>query len=636
MNYLSVESVSKSYGSKLLFDKISFGLNQGQRMALIAKNGAGKSTLLKIITGKEIADGGTVTFRKDIIITYLDQNPHFDSNSTVIEAIYNTDNPMLNAVRDYETALTEFEKDYNDKTSEQLEKCSAEMDKLGAWDFEAKVHEILQRLKIAFLDKQISTLSGGQKKRVALAKVLIDEPHLLILDEPTNHLDVEMIEWLENYLVSRDLTLLLVTHDRYFLDSVCTEIIEIDASKLFHYRGNFQYFVEKKAERETMENSEIDKAKNLYKRELEWVRKMPRARGTKAKYRVDSFHEIKDKAFSKQTEDKLALGVQMSRIGGKILEFTHIKKAFGETKIINDFSYIFKKGEKIGIIGKNGVGKSTFLNMVMGLETPDTGNITSGETIVFGYYSQEGLKLTEDKRVIDVVKDIAEFIPLADGSKLSASGLLTKFLFPPDVQYGFVSKLSGGERRRLYLMTILIQNPNFLILDEPTNDLDIVTLSVLEDFLTSFQGCLMVVTHDRYFMDKMVDHLFVFEGAGVVRDFPGNYTEYRDKKEQEEKAIGKGAKANQQPVSIKVEVPTVVIAKTEVPKKKLSFKEKTEFEELEKNIAKLETEKAKITEQLNAATNNHNDVVKWSAQIGEIIKQLDEKGMRWLELSEGA
>ncbi|MCE9538786.1 MAG: ABC-F family ATP-binding cassette domain-containing protein [Bacteroidetes bacterium] len=643
MNYLSVESVSKSYGSKVLFDKISFGLNQGQRMALIAKNGAGKSTLLKIITGKEISDGGSVTFRKDITVTYLDQNPLFDANSTVIEAIYNTDNPMLNAVRNYETALTEFEKEYNDKTSEQLELCSAQMDKLEAWDFEAKVHEILQRLKIAFLDKQISTLSGGQKKRVALAKVLIDEPHLLILDEPTNHLDVEMIEWLENYLVSRDLTLLLVTHDRYFLDSVCTEIVEIDAGKLFHYRGNFQYFVEKKAEREMMENSEIDKAKNLYKRELEWVRKMPRARGTKAKYRVDSFYEVKDKAFSKQTEEKLVLGVQMSRIGGKILEFNKIKKAFNETKIINDFSYIFKKGEKIGVIGKNGVGKSTFLNMVMGLETPDSGGISTGETIVFGYYSQEGLKLNEDKRVIDVVKDIAEFIPLADGSKLSASGLLTKFLFPPDVQYGFVSKLSGGERRRLYLMTILITNPNFLILDEPTNDLDIVTLSVLEDFLTSFQGCLLVVTHDRYFMDKMVDHLFVFEGEGVVRDFPGNYTEYREKKEQEEKKIGKDAKASQQQAAAKsvsidaapVSYSADTTSKTTTQKKKLSFKEKFEFEELEKEIAKLEAQKAKITEDLNTSTDNHDDIVKWTGQIGNIIAQLDEKSLRWLELSEG-
>ncbi len=630
MNYLSVETVSKSYGPKLLFDKISFGLNQGQRMALIAKNGAGKSTLLKIITGKEIADQGNVTFRKDIIVTYLDQNPIFDVNNTVLEAIYSANSPMLNAVRDYELALTAFEKEYNDETSAVLENCSAQMDKLNAWGFEAKVQEILQRLKIAFLDKQISTLSGGQKKRVALAKVLIDEPHLLILDEPTNHLDVEMIEWLENYLVSRDLTLLLVSHDRYFLDSVCNEIVEIDAGKLFHYKGNFQYFVEKKAEREMIENSEIDKAKNLYRRELEWVRKMPKARGTKAKYRVDSFHETKEKAFSKVTEEKLELGVKMNRIGGKILEFIKVKKAFGETKIVNDFSYIFKKGEKIGIIGKNGVGKSTVLNMIMGLENPDAGKIQTGETIVFGYYSQEGLKLNNDKRVIEVVKDIAEFIPLADGSKLSASGLLTKFLFPPDVQYSMVSKLSGGEKRRLYLMTILIKNPNFLILDEPTNDLDIVTLSVLEDFLTSFQGCVLIVTHDRYFMDKMVDHLFVFEGAGVIRDFPGNYTEYRDKREQEEKPGNKKELIEPE----KIAVPAAVsIENNSVPKKKLSFKEKFEFDELEKAIAKLELEKQHLSEKLNTLS-NHEEITKCSEAIEETISQLDEKTLRWLELSE--
>ncbi len=632
MNYLSVESVSKSYGTKLLFDKISFGLNQGDRIALIAKNGAGKSTLLKTLMGKEIADNGTVTFRKDITVTYLDQNPVFDETSTVIEAIYKTNNPMLNAVRDYEEALTAFEKDYNDKTSDRLEECSARMDKLEAWGFEAKVQEILQRLKIAFLDKTIGTLSGGQKKRVALAKVLIDEPHLLILDEPTNHLDVEMIEWLENYLVSKDLTLLLVTHDRYFLDSVCTEIIEIDNGKLHHYRGNFQYYVEKKAERESMENSEIDKAKNLYRRELEWVRKMPKARGTKAKYRVDSFYEVKDKAFSKQTEEKLELGVKMSRIGGKILEFIKIKKAFGPTKIVNDFSYIFKKGEKIGVIGKNGVGKSTFLNMIMGLEQPDAGKIQTGETMIFGYYSQEGLKLTEDKRVIEVVKDIAEFIPLADGSKLSASGLLTKFLFPPDVQYGYVSKLSGGEKRRLYLMTILIKNPNFLILDEPTNDLDIVTLSVLEDFLTNFQGCVLIVTHDRYFMDKMVDHLFVFEGEGVIRDFPGNYTEYRDKKESEDKI----QRREDLQTVVKPEPAVVQEIKNETAasKKKLSFKEKSEFDQLEKDIAKLEKEKAILTEQLSAAGQAATDVLKWSERIGQVIAELDEKSLRWLELSE--
>ncbi|HRG54298.1 MAG TPA: ABC-F family ATP-binding cassette domain-containing protein [Bacteroidia bacterium] len=632
MNYLSVESVSKSYGTKLLFDKISFGLNQGDRIALIAKNGAGKSTLLKTLMGKEILDGGTVTFRKDITVTYLDQNPIFDDQSTVIEAIYNSNNPLLNAVRDYEEALHAFEKDYNDKTSDRLEQCSAQMDKLGAWGFEAKVQEILQKLKIAFLDKTIQTLSGGQKKRVALAKVLIEEPHLLILDEPTNHLDVEMIEWLENYLVSKDLTLLLVTHDRYFLDSVCTQIIEIENGKLYHYKGNFQYYVEKKAEREQIENSEIDKAKNLFVRELEWVRKMPKARGTKAKYRVDAFQDIKEKAFSKQTETKLELGVKMSRIGGKILEFAKIKKAFGETKIVNEFSYIFKKGEKIGIIGKNGVGKSTFLNMVMGLEKPDSGTIEAGETMVFGYYSQEGLKLTEDKRVIEIVKDIAEYIPLADGSKLSASGLLTKFLFPPDVQYGYVSKLSGGEKRRLYLMTILIKNPNFLILDEPTNDLDIVTLSVLEDFLTNFQGCVMIVTHDRYFMDKMVDHLFVFEGAGVVRDFPGNYTEYRDKKDAEEKA----SKKEEQQTPVKQQAVAPIVTKTAaepVVKKKLSFKEKAEFEQLEKDIAKLEKEKATLTDQLSSG-GNADDISKWSERIGLVISELDEKSLRWLELSE--
>jgi ATP-binding cassette subfamily F protein uup len=582
VNYLSVESLSKSYGPKQLFDNISFGLNQGQRIALIAKNGAGKSTLLKILTGKEIADAGNVTFRKDITVTYLDQNPLFDENSTVIEAIYNTGNPALNAVRAYEDALEAFEKDYNDKTQAQLEKATAKIDELNAWGIDSKVKEVLQRLKIAFLDKKISMLSGGQKKRVALAKVLIDEPNLLILDEPTNHLDVEMIEWLEDYLVSLDMTLLLVTHDRYFLDSVCTEIIELDNNKLYNYKGNFQYYVEKKAEREQIEGSEIDKAKNLYRRELEWVRRMPKARGTKSKSRLNAFDDTKEKAFSGKTETKLELGVKMSRIGGKILEFIHIKKAFGATKIVNDFSYIFKKGEKIGVIGKNGVGKSTVLNMIMGMEKPDAGTIQAGETIVFGYYSQEGLKLNEDKRVIEVVKDIAEFIPLADGSKLSASGLLTKFLFPPDVQYSMVSKLSGGERRRLYLMTILIKNPNFLILDEPTNDLDIVTLSVLEDFLTAFQGCVLIVTHDRYFMDKMVDHLFVFEGEGVVRDFPGNYTEYRDTKDLEDK-IGSVAPA---PTPVKVIEEVKASSNTNSDKRKASFKEKFEFETVRKRHSK--------------------------------------------------
>jgi ABC transport system ATP-binding/permease protein len=632
LNYLSVEAVSKAYGAKKLFDKISFGLNQGQRIALIAKNGAGKSTLLKIITGKEIPDEGNVTFRKDITVTYLNQNPTFNEEDTVVEAIYNTNNPALNAVREYEFALEAFEKEMTDKTSDRLEKATETMNDLDAWQIEAKVHEVLQRLKIAFLDKKIGVLSGGQKKRVALAKVLIDEPQLLILDEPTNHLDVEMIEWLENYLINKDLTLLLVTHDRYFLDSVCTEIIEIDNTKLYTYKGNFQYYIEKKAEREGIENSEIDKAKNLYTRELEWVRKMPRARGTKAKYRVDQFEVTKDKAFSKQKEEKLELGVKMNRLGGKILEVTKIKKAFGDTKIINDFSYIFKKGEKIGVVGKNGAGKSTFLNMIMELDTPDSGTISTGETIIYGYYSQEGMKLNEDKRVIEVVKDIAEYIPLADGSKLSASGLLTKFLFPPDVQYGYVSKLSGGEKRRLFLMTILIKNPNFLILDEPTNDLDIVTLSVLEDFLTNFQGCVLIVTHDRYFMDKLVDHLFVFEGNGVVRDFPGNYTEYRDKKEMEDKA--KPVLQIAPVAEVKEEKKVVVETKPVENKRKPSFKEKFEFEQLEKEIADLEKEKADLSEKMNSGISDHEEIMKCSARISKIISELDAKGLRWLELSD--
>jgi ATP-binding cassette subfamily F protein uup len=632
LNYLSVEAVSKAYGAKKLFDKISFGLNQGQRIALIAKNGAGKSTLLKIITGKEIADEGSVTFRKDITVTYLNQNPVFNEEDTVVEAIYKTTNPALNAVREYEFALEAFEKEMNDQSSDRLERATEKMNDLDAWQMEAKVQEVLQRLKIKFLDKQIGVLSGGQKKRVALAKVLIDEPQLLILDEPTNHLDVEMIEWLENYLINKDLTLLLVTHDRYFLDSVCTEIIEIDNNKLYNYKGNFQYYIEKKAEREAMESSEIDKAKNLYTRELEWVRKMPRARGTKAKYRVDQFEVVKDKAFSGKKDEKLELAVKMNRIGGKILEVTNIKKAFGDTKIINGFSYVFKKGEKIGVVGKNGAGKSTFLNMIMELEKPDAGTISTGETIVYGYYSQEGMKLNEDKRVIEVVKDIAEFIPLADGSKLSASALLTKFLFPPDVQYGFVSKLSGGERRRLFLMTILIQNPNFLILDEPTNDLDIVTLSVLEDFLTNFQGCVLIVTHDRYFMDKLVDHLFVFEGNGVVRDFPGNYTEYRDRKEQEDKVKPAEQEAY---VEKKTEVRTepAPVKAPEPAKRKASFKEKFEFEQLEKEIAALEKEKAFLSEKINGLS-DHEEITKCSQRISQIIAELDEKGLRWLELSE--
>lgn len=631
MNYLSVESLSKSFGLKTLFKDITFGINKGQRVALVARNGTGKSTLLKILMGKESPDTGIVSKRKEITITYLDQDPDLDEKATVMDIIYHTDNPLLKAVKRYETALAVYEKDHSDKAAEELERATAEMDHQEAWDYETKIKDILSRLKVAYFDRKISMLSGGQRKRLALAQVLINEPDLLILDEPTNHLDVEMIEWLEEYLVSRSMTLLLVTHDRYFLDRICTEIIELENGQLYTYKGDFSYYVEKKSEREIAENSEIDKAKNLYRRELEWVRRMPKARGTKSKARLDAFDVIDAKAHSRKKEEKLVLDVKAARLGGKILELIKLNKSYGEQKILQQFSYIFKKGDKIGIVGKNGVGKTTLLNMIMGLETFDSGKITTGESVVFGYYSQKGIVLDGDKRVIDVVKDIAEFIPMADGSKLPASQLLTRFQFPPDVQYGFVSKLSGGEKRRLYLLTILVKNPNFLILDEPTNDLDLVTLSVLEDFLSLFQGCILIVSHDRYFMDKLVDHVFVFEGEGHIRDFPGNYSDYREVQAEEEAAA---KKVLQEKATAPVAKPIPVAVAPVAEKRKVSFKEKQEFEQLEKELAELEIEKAELTKKLSSGSSDHAEVLQWSQRIGELGQLLDDKGLRWLELSE--
>lgn len=625
MNYLSVDSLSKSFGAKTLFNNINFGINHGQRIALVAKNGAGKSTLLRIIMGKEFADSGIVTQRKGIELAYLDQHPPFNEEHTVTEALYSTSNPLIETVRKYDEALSAFEKDHSEKNSDRLQEAADSMDKQNAWNHETKIKEILGKLKITFLDRKIKTLSGGQRKRIALAHLLINEPDLLILDEPTNHLDVEMIEWLENYLTGRNLTILLVTHDRYFLDAVCNEIIELDNGKLTTFKGDFQYYMEKKAEQEQIENSEIDKAKNLYRRELEWVRKMPKARGTKSKSRVDAFYDVQDKAFSKKTEDKLQLDVKMTRLGGKILEMIKVSKAYGELPILKSFSYIFKKGERIGVVGKNGVGKTTFLNMCMDLEKPDAGKIQKGETIIFGYYSQSGMKLNDDKRVIEVVKDIADFIPLSDGSKLTASALLTRFLFPPEVQYNFVSKLSGGEKKRLYLLTVLMKNPNFLVLDEPTNDIDLQTLNTLEEFLLNFSGCVLIVTHDRYFMDKMVDHIFVFEGNGIVKDFPGNYTQYREKEAELQK---KGKPEEEVKV---VETETI---KPEKERKQASFKEKFEYEQLEKEIQQLEEEKKTITEKLNSADTTPEEILELSRRIGEVIQQLEEKGMRWLELAE--
>ena len=627
MNLLSVENLSKSYSEKILFNSISFGIDQGQKVAMIAKNGSGKSTLMKILAGKDIADSGTVTLRKGIAVAYLDQDPVFDESKTVIETLFHSEVPALKLIKEYEACLERDIENHSPETQKALERSMALMDDANAWDYEVRVKQILSRLNIHHLDKQIKSLSGGQRKRVALARVLIDEPDLLMLDEPTNHLDVDMIEWLENYLIRQNISLLLVTHDRYFLDNICDKIIELDDGKLFHYEGSYSYFLEKKAEREIIESTELGKARNLMRSELEWIRRMPKARGTKSKARVDAFDDIKEKATQKRKEDKLHLDVKMTRIGGKVLEMKKVYKKFGDQEILHGFDYTFKTGERIGVVGKNGSGKSTFLNIITNLESHDSGKINVGDTIVFGYYSQGGIKLKDDKRVIEVVKEIADFIPMADGSKIPASAFLTLFQFPPEVQHTFVSKLSGGEKRRLYLLTVLIKNPNFLILDEPTNDLDLITLNILEDFLLHFGGCLLVVSHDRYFMDKLVDHLFIFEGEGVVRDYNGTYAQWRDEKEETER---EQARVKNQESRIKSEQQKTI--KTE--KKKVSFKDKYEFEQLEKEIGLLEKEKATLMEWMNSGNGSHEELMQWSKRLVELSGIVDEKSMRWLELNE--
>jgi ATP-binding cassette subfamily F protein uup len=627
MNLLSVENLSKNYSEKILFKNISFGISHGQKVALIAKNGSGKSTLMKILAGKEIPDSGTVTIRKDIHLAYLDQDPWFDENKTVIETLFHSDLPSLKLIKEYESCLEHDIDNHSAETQKALENAMAAMDDANAWDYEVRVKQILTKLNIHHLDSKIKSLSGGQRKRVALARVLIDEPDLLMLDEPTNHLDVDMIEWLENYLLRQNISLLLVTHDRYFLDNICDLIIELDDGKLFHYEGNYSYFLEKKSEREFNESRELDKARNLMRTELEWIRKMPKARGTKSKARVDAFDDLKDRATQKRKDDVLQLDVKMTRIGGKVLEMKKVYKSFGEQKILRGFDYTFKTGERIGIVGKNGSGKSTFLNILTGIETHDSGKINIGDTIVFGYYSQAGIRLKEDKRVIEVVREIADFIPMADGSKIPASSFLSLFQFPPEVQHTFVSKLSGGEKRRLYLLTVLMKNPNFLILDEPTNDLDLITLNILEDFLLHFRGCLLVVSHDRYFMDKLVEHLFIFEGEGQIKDFNGTYIAWRE--EQEEKDKDELRIRNQESKAKSTEQKA---ARQE--KKKISFKDKYEYEQLEKEIVLLEKEKATLIEWMNSGNGNHEELMQWSGRLVEVTKMIDEKSMRWLELNE--
>jgi ATP-binding cassette subfamily F protein uup len=626
MNYLSVEGLSKAYGDRTLFKDVTFGISQGQKVALIAANGTGKTTLLKIIKGMDIPDSGRVVFRNDITVGFLDQNPIMDPEATVIDTLFSAKNPMMEAVREYERCVEN--PDGIEVSEQEMHDAIEKMEALKAWDYEARTKQILGQLGIHQFSQLTKSLSGGQRKRVALAKLLIEDPEFIILDEPTNHLDVEMIEWLEGYLVGLNKTLLLVTHDRYFLDRITTEIVEIDNGKLYSYKGNYSYFLEKKDEREQMANSEIDKARNLYKRELDWMRRQPKARSTKQKARIDSFYVTEEKATQSKTEQKLNLGVNMSRLGNKILELDNVSKAYDDKVMLKKFSYVFRRKERIGIVGKNGVGKSTFLNLLMGLTKPDMGIIETGETIVFGYYSQEGLVLKEDKRVIEVVKDIAEFIPVGNGEMLSASQFLLHFQFSPEKQYTFASKLSGGEMRRLHLLTILMKNPNFLVLDEPTNDLDLITLGILEEFLMNFGGCLIVVTHDRYFMDKLVEHLFIFEGDGVIKDYNGTYSAHRDELDEKERNLKKGQKPDN---TVKV---VEVAPELKSTSKKISYKEQKEYNDLESEIAELETKKDELSHRLNSGITDHIELSKLAASIESTIKTIETKTERWLELAE--
>ncbi|MGE0637917.1 MAG: ABC-F family ATP-binding cassette domain-containing protein [Bacteroidia bacterium] len=633
MNLLSIENLSKSYTEKVLFSNISFGLEKGQKVAFVAKNGTGKSTLLRIIAGKETADSGNCILRKDTKVGFLDQQPVFDPNKTVIEAVLDSSGEVMNAVKEYEIALNHPERE------KELQAAFDKMDSLQAWDYEQRVHQILSVFKITNLEQKVEQLSGGQKKRIALVKLLVEEPDLLIMDEPTNHLDIEMIEWLEDYLSKENITLFMVTHDRWFLEVVCNEIMELDGGTVYRYKGNYSYFLEKKEAREENDSTNKDRARQFLKKELEWIRKQPRARGTKSKSRVDAFHDLSEATGKKKKEEKLELEIKLERLGGKILELYHINKAYGDKTVLKDFSYKFRQGEKLSIIGKNGVGKSTFLNIITGKEQPDTGKVIVGETVSFGYYTQDGMKLKEDLRMIEVIKEIGDHIPLAKGKTMSASQLLEKFLFPSSSHFTPVSKLSGGEKRRLYLLTILIKNPNFLILDEPTNDLDIMTLQVLEDFLEQFMGCLIVVSHDRYFMDKLTHHTFVFEGDGIVRDFNGNYSQYREEVEEKKLAPQKALIKPPQ-VILKEEKAAEKAAEKPVEKAKpkekqrMGFNEKWEFSLLEKELPELEKKKEELVEKLNSGITDNDELMKISAELTETIEAIDNKTNRWLELSE--
>ena len=616
MNYLSVENISKSFGELTLFENISFGINKDQKIAFIAKNGTGKTSMLNIIAGVDSSDTGQVISRKDLKIEYLSQEDNLNDTLTVEETIFDSDNETLKVIEEYEHALL------NPEDENEYQRAFEKMERLNAWDFETQFKQILSKLKLDDLTKKVGELSGGQRKRLSLALILIHKPDLLILDEPTNHLDLEMIEWLESYFEKEKITLFMVTHDRFFLERVCNEIIELDNGGFYTYKGNYSNYLQKKEERIEQEQATVDKAKNLFKKELDWMRRQPKARTTKSKSRIDDFFVIKEAASKRRNDHKVQLEIDMERMGTKILELHKISKSFGDLKILDTFEYNFLRGERIGIIGKNGTGKSSFLNIITGGIPIDSGKVVIGETIKFGYYTQDGIEVKPGQKVIEVIKEFGEYIPLTKGGKISAGQLLERFLFSRKRQYDFVEKLSGGERKRLFLCTVLIQNPNFLILDEPTNDLDIITLNVLENFLLDFPGCLLVVSHDRYFMDKIVDHLFVFRGNGVIEDFPGNYSDFRAYED---------SKPKEEPIENKKIEPAVTVKTT--TKAKLTYKEKKEFDSIEDKIAALNTEKGSIEAKFLDDSLSGEEINELSVKLKEIATEIDEKEERWFELS---
>jgi ABC transport system ATP-binding/permease protein len=622
ISYLQADNIARRIGDHLLFENISLNVNKDDKVALIAVNGAGKSSMLEILAGRENPDQGSLSIKRDLQIAYLQQSPHLIESNKIVDELFSTDSELVKTIREYEECMLS-------ENHDMLHELIQRMDDLKAWDYEVAVKQILFKLKLTDLHAIIGTLSGGQKKRVALAKVLVEDSDLLILDEPTNHLDLDMIEWLEEYLIKSNKTLLMVTHDRYFLDRVCNVILELSDNEIYRYEGNYEYFLEKKQSREVSAKMNTEKARNLLKTELEWMRKMPKARRHKAKSRVESFYDLKEKAANRPEEKAININVNISRMGSKILEIKNVSKSYGDKVVLKDFTYLFNRFEKAGLIGRNGTGKTTLLNIITGLTEPDKGIVERGETIVFGYYRQQGIEFDDDMTVIDAVKNIAERVMVSDGTVLSITQFMNYFLFPPEKQYTLIRKLSGGEKRRLYLLTVLMKNPNFLILDEPTNDLDILTLNVLEEYLAGFKGCVIVVSHDRYFMDKVVGHIFEYKGDGIIKDFPGNYTQLREKQEEDEKKIS-ALKASQAPAPDPA---------TEIPVKKgkktgLTFKEKKEFEALEIEIQLLESEKILIENEMALGAISPEELYLRSLRHGEIVKILDDKEMRWLELSE--